>query len=255
MSSLTVPIPPDLSPACRAGNTDLETVRHTRRDRDGVELSGSGGTLPSMAKPPGAWIVPPWVVPPEGHVAALGSAAYSLAVDAKSWHSAGQFGAVRWVARGMTAPVSRRWAVASWTMMRAECWVALCQAAFDDGAPTDREWERLGVAGSPIPYGGAHADDFAHGAWRTLAWLLGVVPDPPVALPDHQEDGTVAPDAQLYTLRPDPESEQSRASDQCRRARQRAEARRHWSHIRDRLAATEVPEGRDPARERDHSSA
>jgi catechol 2,3-dioxygenase-like lactoylglutathione lyase family enzyme len=26
MSSLTVPIPPDLSPACRAGNTDLGTV-------------------------------------------------------------------------------------------------------------------------------------------------------------------------------------------------------------------------------------
>jgi hypothetical protein len=26
MSSLTVPIPPDLSPACRAGNTDLGTA-------------------------------------------------------------------------------------------------------------------------------------------------------------------------------------------------------------------------------------
>jgi hypothetical protein len=26
MSSLTAPIPPDLSPACRARNTDLETV-------------------------------------------------------------------------------------------------------------------------------------------------------------------------------------------------------------------------------------
>lgn len=160
---------------------------HRRRTPDlrAVELSGRGGTLPGMAKPPGEWIVPPWVVPPEEQVAALGSVAYSLAVDAKSWHGAGQFGAVRWVASGMTAPVSRRWAPASWTMMRAESWVALCQAAFDDGAPTDREWQRLGVEACPIPYGGAHADDFAHGAWRTLAWLLGVLPEPPVAQPGH----------------------------------------------------------------------
>lgn len=188
-------------------------------------------------------------------MAALGSLAYGLAVDAKSWHGAGQFGALRWVARGMTAPVSRRWTPASWTMMRAESWVALCQAAFDDGVPTDREWELLGVAPCPIPYGGGHADDFAHGAWRTLAWLLGVVRDPPVALPDHREDGTVAPDPQLYTLRPDPDSERWRASDQHRRAQQRAQARRHWSHIRERLTATEVPEHRDPTQEWDHSSA
>lgn len=64
----------------------------------------------------------------------------------------------------------------------------------------------------------------------------------------------MGPGAQLYTLRRDPSSEQWRASDEGRRARQRAEARRHWSHIRERLAATEVPEKRGPVQEWDHSS-
>jgi catechol 2,3-dioxygenase-like lactoylglutathione lyase family enzyme len=42
MSSLTVPIPPDLSPACRAGNTDLGTAparfQVPENDAVGVQL-------------------------------------------------------------------------------------------------------------------------------------------------------------------------------------------------------------------------
>jgi hypothetical protein len=40
MSSLTVPIPPNLSPACRAGNTDLETDPAMVLDQAQIEIFG-----------------------------------------------------------------------------------------------------------------------------------------------------------------------------------------------------------------------
>jgi len=41
MSSLTVPIPPDLSPACRAGNTDLGTAPIQGAEKEGASMSAA----------------------------------------------------------------------------------------------------------------------------------------------------------------------------------------------------------------------
>lgn len=190
--------------------------------------------------------IPPWVVPDHGEVVELDQVARSLAREAESAHGTGQYCALRWVVGVAPAPLTRRRDVAVWKVMRAESWVALCRAAYDDGEPSDREWERLEVAPRPVRVRGDDVDDIAHGVWRTLGWLLGVLPDPPTALPQRAADGTVVTGTGVLAVRRDPESAAWREADARRRARQRVEARRHWTHIRDRLAATEVPSQRDP---------
>lgn len=119
---------------------------------------------------------------------------------------------------------------ATWEQARAESWVALCVAA-EAPAPTVRDWERLGVDPRPAVV----ADlDHAYGAWRTLAWLLGVRPDPPVELPERHADGSLV-GGPRYATRPDPASPVWQAAQARRRARARVDAGRHWEHVR-RLA-------------------
>ena len=105
--------------------------------------------------------------------------AFELATKVESVHASGQLAAVGWVTGVDPAPVTQREDTVTWALVRAESWVALCQAAQAE-PPTARDWERLGVSPRPLVAGNA---DFAHGAWRTLAWLLGVHPEPPTELP------------------------------------------------------------------------
>ena len=74
--------------------------------------------------------------------------------------------------------------------------MALCDVAHAP-PPTERDWERLGVAARPAIAGNP---DFAHGAWQALAWMLWVRPDPPIELPERDEDGTIPPWERRYAV-------------------------------------------------------
>ena len=71
-------------------------------------------------------------------------------------------------------------------------------------------------------------------AWRTLAWLLGVRSDPPVELPERDEAGELV-GGPRYVARPNPSSPIWQAAEARRRQERRADAQRHWEHVR-RLA-------------------
>lgn len=179
-------------------------------------------------------VIPAWVAPAHRSVVDMNHMAYALAHQVDSVHAAGQLAAVGWVTGVRDAPVTERADSASWEMVRAESWVALCHAA-QAPPPRERDWERLGVAARPVVAGGA---DFAHGAWRTMAWLLGVHAQPPTELPERAEDGSVPPWERRYAMAPQPRSPKWRAMEARRLERNHAEALRHWRHIRDRADST-----------------
>lgn len=138
----------------------------------------------------------------------------------------GGLAAVEWVVGLAPAPVTHRRAAASWEQARAESWVALCVAA-GAPAPTAPDWTRLGVTAEPA----ATADvEWAYGAWRTLAWLLGVRADPSVELPERYPDGSLV-GGPRYATRPNPASAAWREAQARRRERARVDAPRHWEHV------------------------
>ena len=110
--------------------------------------------------------------------------AHSLATRVGSVHGQGQLAAIGWVAGLRPAPMTQRDERATWKVARAESWVALSVAARSVEPATD-DWPRLGVKPRAWVAGD---EDFAHGVWRTLAWLLGVRPDPPIELPARDAD-------------------------------------------------------------------
>ena len=181
-------------------------------------------------------VIPAWVVADHRQVVELNYLAYALATKVDSVHGQGQLAAVEWVTGGRVSPMTHRDEPVSWALARAESWVALCVAA-NNNEPPPSDWAMLGV--EPRPWG-AGDGDFAHGAWRTLAWLLGVRPDPPIELPRRDEDGQLEPGGERYATRPDPTSPYWREADQRRRQRNRAEAQDWFRHVRSQIDAAEV---------------
>lgn len=180
-------------------------------------------------------IIPAWVVAPHRQVVDLNYMTYVLATEIESVHGQGQLAAVGWVTGQCAAPVTHRAEPVTFKLARAESWAALCVAA-NDSAPTTRDWERLAVR----PAATVSVDaDFAHGAWRTFAWLLGVRPDPPIELPVRDADGSIPPWERHYAYRGDPTQPEWQAADQRRRERNRAEALQYWRHIRRQLELSE----------------
>lgn len=179
-------------------------------------------------------VIPAWVVPAPQQVVDMNHMAFELATKVDSVHASGQLAAVGWVTGVGPAPMTRREDAVTWAVVRAESWVALCHAAQKE-PPTAQDWERLGVPPRPLVDWNI---DFAHGAWRTLAWLLGVHPEPPGALPNRLEDGSVPPGEQRYGVRPNLDSPIWRTAEDGRLARNQAEALRHWRHVRERADAT-----------------
>lgn len=183
-----------------------------------------------MTSAPDHAVIPAWVVPAHKQVVELHFLAYRLAEVIDDAEPGGRLAAVEWVVGLAPAPVTQRRDAASWEQVRAESWVALCVAA-DAPAPTVADWARLGVTAEPA----ATADvEWAYGAWRTLAWFLGVRSDPPVELPERYADGSLV-GGPRYATRPNPASPAWREAEARRRERARADARRHWQHVR-RLA-------------------
>jgi hypothetical protein len=167
-------------------------------------------------------VIPAWVRAPHRQVAELN---YRLVEFADAWesvHGFGQLAAVGWVTGQRVAPMTQRAEAVSWALARAESWCALsCAAGMPD--PTARDWAGLGVAPRPVRAGDA---DFAHGAWRALAWMLGVRPDPPALPADLAAPGAGPPGSPSADWRSTSRHEQERNM---------AEARRWWHHIRSTL--------------------
>lgn len=180
-------------------------------------------------------VIPAWVVADHRQVAEFNYMVFTLATELESVHAQGQLAAVGWITGVRAAPMTQRTQPVTWALGRAESWAALCFAAWN-GTPAARDWQLLGVDSRPTVAGNA---DFAHGAWRTLAWLLGARPDPPIEVPVRDADGNLPPGEERFGYRGDPTSLAWQAADQRRRDRNRAEARRYWQHIRDRVDASE----------------
>jgi hypothetical protein len=125
------------------------------------------------------------------------------------------------------APVTGRVDRVDRDLVRAESWVALCHAA-SRPEPTPLDWARLGVAAQPVLVTDL---DVSYGVWRTLAWLLGVRPDPPVELPERDEDGRLV-GGPRYAVRPDLSSPIWRMCEARRWERQHADALHYWEHVR-----------------------
>jgi hypothetical protein len=179
-------------------------------------------------------LVPDWVIPDHRQVIDFHWMAHKMGHDAGWVNARGQATAVDWATGGRRAPVTRRGDRASRALVRAESWVALCRAA-NDSEPTPADWDHLGV-----PYSRSReADrDFAHGAWRALAWLLGVRPDPPLDVPLRAEDGSVPPGSETYTMRARPGDPLWENVQHVYRERNTADAVLWFNHVRTRVATT-----------------
>ena len=170
-------------------------------------------------------VIPAWVQAPHQEVAELNHRLVEFAEAWKSVHGFGQLAAVGWVTGQRVAPMTQRVEAVSWALARAESWCALsCAARMPD--PTAQDWITLGVEPCPSRAGNA---DFAHGAWRALAWMLGVRPDPPGLPADFAEPSAFVNGA------PGSRSEFWRSTSRDEQERNAAEARRWWRHIRSRL--------------------
>lgn len=183
-----------------------------------------------MTSAPDYAVVPAWVAPQHRQVVELHYLTYGLVEAIGDGEARGQLAAVGWVVGGDRTPATYWSAPATWEQARAESWVALCVAA-EAPPPTEQDWARLGVSPRPTVVDDV---DSAYGVWRTLAWLLGVRPDPPVELPERDEGGELV-GGPLYVARPDPSSPIWQAAEARRRRERLEDARRHWQHVR-RLA-------------------
>jgi hypothetical protein len=81
-------------------------------------------------------------------------------------------------------------------------------------------------------------DDFAHGVWRTLAWLLGVRTDWLVHGPGEVAAGLAFDRPHIYVPRQRQDTPQWLAADRASRDQAEHEAYRHWRHIRALADAT-----------------
>ncbi|MBW0089370.1 hypothetical protein I4I73_10405 [Pseudonocardia sp. KRD-184] len=194
-------------------------------------------------------VLPSWVVPDVDAVRECERVSVrrlGLGPRAVTARDAGVAAALAWLTIGEVSPLTHRavpgtlhpdgsWTPgATWELVRAESWVALCVAA---GAltPTEEDWRRLGVEPAPAAIDDA---EFAYGAWRTLAWLLGVREDFPIYTSWHRAASIRRDRRHLYGRRPAERDAAWRAAEQAARDQARADARRHWEHVRARVDAT-----------------
>ena len=182
--------------------------------------------------------VPDWVSPTVDAVRECHRVAWNLQSFGVDSRDQGSLDAIFWVTLGDLSPMTRRLgSQATWEHARAESWVALCVAA-GKPAPTERDWQRLGVE----PKAAVTADrEFAYGAWRALAWLLGVREDWPIHTAWHQAAEIPWERPHAYEVAKDRrDTEAWRAADRASRDQAEQDALRHWQHIRARADATDA---------------
>lgn len=186
---------------------------------------------------------PGWVVPPLRRVVEVNGMCIELAEKVNTWHDQGQLGAMQWVLGFVPSPMTtRNKDGATWRRAVAECWAALCVAA--GRYPTE---EQFALLGEPAPETLVDEQDFAHGVWVTLAWLLGERVDPPVRLPERDEHGQVLPGAELYVWRPDPPTAGWLRAQERRQQLNVDEARRAWRWVGERWGMLTPADSRAPA--------
>ncbi|MGH3536400.1 MAG: hypothetical protein ACRDQG_17035 [Pseudonocardiaceae bacterium] len=180
--------------------------------------------------------VPDWVVPAVDAVRECHRVGLNMQARGVDARDHGSLDALFWVTLGDVSPMTRRLgSEATWEQARAESWVALCVAA-GKPLPTERDWQRLGVAPKA-----AVTDDreFAYGAWRALAWLLGVREDWPIHTAWHQAAQIPWERPHVYEVpREQWDTPAWRAADQASRDQAERDALRHWQHVRQLADAT-----------------
>jgi len=171
-----------------------------------------------------AQVTPGWVVPSLGEFAAYGGMAFQLEEITGCWQARGQCAAVCWLIGINPTPMTDSHGPVTMDVARRESWLALGVAA---GCPaaTNRARQRLGLFPFRLVAG---SQWWAHGVWRTLSWVVGQCPDPPIALPVLAEDGSVCPGTQVYAIPRQPDAVWWRESEARRERRELAEACQAW---------------------------
>lgn len=188
------------------------------------------GCVQGLPPPP----VYPWVAPGEDAVREAHRVSFDMARRGLDARDHGTVDALHWVTIGDLAPVGQRAVEATWERARAESWLALCIAAGSE-LPTERDWQRLGV----YPYPAVNTDPaYCYGAWRTLAWLLGVREDWPMHTAWHQAAEIPRERPHAYVPRQQRDTDAWRAAAQASAERDRQDALLHWRHVRERADAT-----------------
>lgn len=180
--------------------------------------------------------VPGWVTPAVDAVRECHRVAWNLQSYGVDHRDQGSLDAIFWVTIGDLSPMTRRLgSETTWVHARTESWVALCVAA-GKPPPTDRDWRRLGVKPQAVV-----TDDreFAYGAWRALAWLLGVREDWPIRTAWHQAAEIPRERPHVYEVPKDQRNTEAwRVADQASRDQAQRDAVRYWRHVRDLADAT-----------------
>lgn len=191
------------------------------------------GVVHGLSLPP----VPDWVVPTVDAVRECYRANHGVMRRGVDARDDGALTALAWVTIGEQSPLTRRLGTeVVWEVARAESWVALCVAA-GQGVPTERDWQRLGVE----PRAAVTGDrEFAYGAWRTLAWLLGQREDWPFHSGWHVAAEIARERPHTYVPKAQRDTDAWRAAALASRDRDRQDALRYWRHVRERIDATDV---------------
>lgn len=135
-----------------------------------------------------------------------------------------------WLTIGEVSPITERGAGdTSWNIARSESWVALCIAAGQD-SPTADDWRRLGADPRPAV---TDNREYAYGAWRALAWLLGVRDDWPTYTGWHRSADLAPERPHVHASRAEHGSAAWQAADTAARDQARSDALRHWRHVRE----------------------
>jgi len=176
-------------------------------------------------------VIPAWVAQEHRRIVELHYLVHQLAEVVGSAQQRGQLAAVEWVTSCRpTAPVTARDERLTRDAVRAEALVALNVAA---EAPRLLEGDWLSFGFDVDVYfvpATVRDSEFAYGVWRTLAWLVGTRPDPPVELPERDAAGKLV-GGPRYMARPDPSSPIWRASQAQRRNHLREDAQEHWGRV------------------------
>jgi hypothetical protein len=175
-------------------------------------------------------LTPGWVVQEPHAVQECWDAAVVRRTRAPTQRDQGVSWTLRWMFEGEVGPVtSRPPGECTRETARAESWVALCLAAGMPG-PTEDDWRRLGA--EPLPADPVD-QEFAYGAWRTLAWLLGVREDWPTYTSWHRSASLPKECPHHYVPGHQRDTDAWRAADAAARERACADALLHWRHVRD----------------------
>lgn len=147
---------------------------------------------------------------------------------------------LHWLAIGEVSPMTARPTLErSWEAARAESWVALCRAAGQPG-PTARDWERLRATPRPAR---DVSRGYAYGAWRALAWLLGVREDWPAYTAWHRNAELSPERPHVFVPAAQRDTPAWRAAALAAGERDEADALLHWRHVRQLADTTDNTAG------------